>query len=642
MENEKSMVKQEETKSGSAHFVVATPTNVVSRMEQQRQHIQDLTERLRAADDKAKGLMMENADLKRQIRSLPQNDEARNNVLGANEKVDGGLDEPNGIHHQTISTSKEEEEEVAQNINSDVDETTLDRGVPERTHYDEAWNIHFVDLQRFKAMYGHMRVIKNYSKVLCEWVSRQRRVLSGKKKGIMNQARLDALDRIGFGAMEEDDHDVLQSAQFPEEEDNEEEVDDLDAFAQGVPQKDYLDKQWNVRFLEVREFRLKHGHCRVPPGYSKGLSSWGIYQRQLYNGTKRGNRGETIGMDATRIAALTSLGMDWGDGHKSRKQVDDLDNSPKRRRKSDVAPCSDFDTEPIASKRRESAPVHRLLVKNVDSSDSADYAVHRVNKNTDSSPGSADHRVDEESPGNSQRESACDVRKFALAPAGDQRASCPEPTAEVKTWESNLRRLKRFKAQKGHIRVTVFNDRSLFIWINRQRQLYRGTIKGCIRKDRVDALNAIGFDWQDANGRKEAREPDDGEADTSGHIINQGPVTEENTEAPIEQQSAKDTMHTVETEDIKQEQVSVDQSQELDKGVQEYHPRDRIWNLHFKNLQRYKKKHGSYKVFRTRDSVLNDWVSRQRLVYQGKKQGNLNEERRDALNRIGFANWGKS
>jgi Helicase associated domain len=188
-----------------------------------------------------------------------------------------------------------------------------------------------------------MRVSRNYNKFLSEWVSRQLRVLGGKKKGVMNKSRLDALGRIGFGASEDDDAPNEGKGQEEDEEGESErgeltrkQTAELQAFSKGIIPKDRLDKQWNMRFLELRGFRWVHGHCRVPPAYNKGLAlSWTIYQRQLFNSSKRGNQGETIGMDATRIAALTSLGMEWRDGHKTRNLpvANNVSSSiPKRRR----------------------------------------------------------------------------------------------------------------------------------------------------------------------------------------------------------------------------------------------------------------------------------------------------------------------
>jgi hypothetical protein len=668
-------------------------------MEEMKLHMEELKQRLVAAEGLlVNHLRQENAHMKRELLA-----DAKHDTFGTNEnrrvRRNQSSSPPEQEERKPLTTSvrpKKKARTRTKEAASQLD-PSIDIGVSPGNSYDAAWNVHFVNLQLFKKEYGHYNVFRGHSAVLSEWVSRQRRVLLGKKKGVMNASRQQALKRIGFTAAPDE---------MEEEEEDDEDIEgniDLDAYPDGIPAKDYLDRQWNERFHALRKFQREYKHCRVHPGtcyslfdpsivvirggdpiadissflrilsgYNKTLSSWVVYQRQLYNGNKRGNQGETIGMDATRIAALTSLGMHWKHAHKGTQR-------PKAESDSDSDTEAD-ELPAIASQKRMST----------DSKEEAGTPVCR--DYSFMSPENPEHR------------------KFA---------------PEDKSWEANLRRLTRFKATKGHLRVTVFNDRTLFIWINRQRQLYRS--KGGLKQSRIDSLNAIGFDWKDTKTRRaETSSSEDDDADKEDDVSKgddqskseesrkdeDEPMTEVKAESQTELATVvRDSESTANSElgatvvpepegstDPEKEELEVtvikaeadeesttpavaaaDKSQPdpaasmssssdeekskedtnneqpkdkddtkkdstpfvLDRGVPENNPRDRVWNLHFYNLQRYKRVHGNFVVSKSVDYSLQEWVSRQRMVYHGNKNGDLNQDRMDALNRIGFVWVGK-
>ena len=478
-----------------------TVNNVKPLVEQLYQQIHDLNERLASAETKIMHLKTENLSFKEHIRNLkPISDTCESmEALPSGERC-----QQSGVRLRTPRPSnKENESDHTSALVNNETSLNVQHGVPVRSHYDETWNAHFLDLQQFKAKFGHMRVSRDYNKVLCAWVLRQRRVLCRKKREVMDKSRLHALGRIGFHASE--DNDSTNKGNARDDVDDAEQIrqqtDKLQAFPNGIIPKDRLDKQWNMRFMELRSFRLMNGHCRVPPAYSKGLASWTIYQRQLFNGTKRGNHGETIGMDATRIAALTSLGMEWRDGHKARHPVKTdkiCHRIPKRQRESKGDSDSAIDHR-RSSKRPMGTSRYRLPPSRAQSSDlEQDLTDHIVNsEGHDSSPACIDHSLGVEVTHNDKLDFACKAQKTStLTPDTDKRTSHEDDIAvDAKAWESSFRRLKRFKLQKGHLRVAVFNDRSLFIWMNRQRKLYRGELASGISKDRIKLLNSIGFDW---------------------------------------------------------------------------------------------------------------------------------------------------
>jgi Helicase associated domain len=70
---------------------------------------------------------------------------------------------------------------------------------------------------------------------------------------------------------------------------------------------------WNVKFLQLREYRILNGHCNVP--LTKGsdlalLGQWVNNQRRAYGNVKNGKKGLKITPE--RIALLDGLGFNWG------------------------------------------------------------------------------------------------------------------------------------------------------------------------------------------------------------------------------------------------------------------------------------------------------------------------------------------
>ena len=76
-----------------------------------------------------------------------------------------------------------------------------------------------------------------------------------------------------------------------------------------VPMKS-REARWVIRYNELLEFRRKHGHCRVPHGYSSNrkLSWWVMNQRAQY--TAR-NQGKKSWLTDERIQLLDGLGFIW-------------------------------------------------------------------------------------------------------------------------------------------------------------------------------------------------------------------------------------------------------------------------------------------------------------------------------------------
>ena len=69
--------------------------------------------------------------------------------------------------------------------------------------------------------------------------------------------------------------------------------------------------RWGVKFRQMCEFKVKLGHCRVPPNYAANpkLGRW-VYDQQIrYRKIKEE---EASSVTAERIRALNGIGFDWG------------------------------------------------------------------------------------------------------------------------------------------------------------------------------------------------------------------------------------------------------------------------------------------------------------------------------------------
>ncbi|KAG7358387.1 helicase domain protein [Nitzschia inconspicua] len=211
--------------------------------------------------------------------------------------------------------------------NNDVqmDETA---SLPSRATNTPSWNDYFLQLVEFQKVHGHVRVPKRHPSRLGEWVSRQRQ-----RKSRLDSARIQLLDSIGFCWNAGDDkqhkeqdqwwqrfesvrYQVLQSPDMSLEEClNPSQLDWLRR-----QRNDYLDyyqwnytpsckltseqldalneldsswwktareRQWDVQFQALQEYRDKHGHCNVPSMYeNRKLANWVQTTRKKYKKVK--------------------------------------------------------------------------------------------------------------------------------------------------------------------------------------------------------------------------------------------------------------------------------------------------------------------------------------------------------------------
>lgn len=122
------------------------------------------------------------------------------------------------------------------------------------------WEAQFTKLVTFKKKHGHCNVPKDSAMGLGNWMKDQRKAWRTKKITPKQVERMQAL---------------------------------------GV-QWDPLEAQWLAKYLELVEFKKKHGHCNVPSKSKSNLGWWLRDQRRHFgNGTlqvDRRKRLETMGV----------------------------------------------------------------------------------------------------------------------------------------------------------------------------------------------------------------------------------------------------------------------------------------------------------------------------------------------------------
>jgi superfamily II DNA or RNA helicase len=131
---------------------------------------------------------------------------------------------------------------------------------------EASWEQRFVELEAFKAIYGHCNVPKCWTEnpQLGKWVSHQREY---RRQDTLCEERLQRLSELGFVW-------------------------------------DTLETTWEEKFKQLKAFKETYGHCNVPQGWSENpqLAKWVHYQRQS---RKEGRLNET------RIQCLNQIGFVW-------------------------------------------------------------------------------------------------------------------------------------------------------------------------------------------------------------------------------------------------------------------------------------------------------------------------------------------
>eukprot|EP00523_Entomoneis_sp_CCMP467_P006632 CAMPEP_0168732892 /NCGR_PEP_ID=MMETSP0724-20121128/8001_1 /TAXON_ID=265536 /ORGANISM="Amphiprora sp., Strain CCMP467" /LENGTH=343 /DNA_ID=CAMNT_0008779917 /DNA_START=113 /DNA_END=1144 /DNA_ORIENTATION=- len=147
-----------------------------------------------------------------------------------------------------------------------------------RPYQSGQWTEKFDELVEYRKTMGHCLVPHTYHEnlPLARWVKRQRyqfKLMKEGKSSTMTPDRVRALEEIGF---------IWDS--------------------QGAA--------WSERLEELRQYRMRFGHCNVPSNYSENpqLATWVKCQRRQY---KLYQEQKPSNMTAVRIEQLNVINFEW-------------------------------------------------------------------------------------------------------------------------------------------------------------------------------------------------------------------------------------------------------------------------------------------------------------------------------------------
>ena len=80
--------------------------------------------------------------------------------------------------------------------------------------------------------------------------------------------------------------------------------------------------QWSLMFSQAREYRIIHGHCKIPGhwGENQKLATWSSNQKMAYNKYKNGRKEYS----PERILKLESIDFWWGKKYPQRPSWDEM------------------------------------------------------------------------------------------------------------------------------------------------------------------------------------------------------------------------------------------------------------------------------------------------------------------------------
>jgi hypothetical protein len=205
---------------------------------------------------------------------------------------------------------------------------------------------------------------------------------------------------------------------------------------------EYYDKQWNMNYEHLVEFKRKYGHCMVPSKYEQdeSLGSWVGHQRHRHAKNK-------LRPDRTRI--LNEIGFVWA--------VERISNTNDK--------LWHQQHEQLVEFKRENGhcmvPTYYKQDKSLKEWVTTQRSNHGNNK----------IRPD--------RRKLLDELGFAWKPEG---------------WDQQYEKLVEFKHKKGHCMVPHRYEQDKFLgrWVNRQRTFHKNNK---MQPDREKLLDKIGFVW---------------------------------------------------------------------------------------------------------------------------------------------------
>ena len=355
-----------------------------------------------------------------------------------------------------------------------------------------------------------------------------------------------------------------------------------------------LNERWERRFDQLREFRRRFGHCRVPAKWKEDVpfGQWVHVQRAF---KKKG------ALSAMRIALLEGIGFEWherGDERSMDAYWDRMFAHLERFRE------EQGHTE-VPSSYRE---VRGL----------GDWVSNQREANNQ---------------GVLRPE-----RRERLAAIGFAWQSTRR--ADHERWERRFAQLLGFRARFGHCRVPNKwkEDIPFGHWVHVQRA-FKG--RGTLSPERIQRLNAIGFEWHGPHSRSYLY--DDRWAKMLAHLVEYQKQHGDTQVPPSFSPHGLGSWVGNQREARRKGTLRPDRREQLEamgfdwRGMHKA-GRER-WERRFAQLVAYRQQHGHCRVPAKwrEDAQFGHWVDNQRAF---KKAGTLSPERIRRLEEIGF-DWRK-
>ena len=343
---------------------------------------------------------------------------------------------------------------------SDEEDELFDEGRKERATtisrkelYEEAQFQSKVELLReYKRENGHCRVQWHYDingVKLGKWLKHQKeeyKKYSAGKPAYIRQERIDKLKAVGF-----DFNDTRQKRD---------------------------EAQWQSKLELLRQYQERNGHCRVPERSEIDgvkLGSWLTEQRAAYKRRSDGKPARKITQE--RIDQLEVIGFDFNDTKQKRDEaqwqskLELLRQYQERNGHCQVPERSEIDGVKLGSwlteqraaykRRSDSKPARKITQECIDQLEAIGFDFNDT-----------------------------------------------KPKREEAMWQSRFEQLRQYQVRNGHCRVPQsfeIDGVKLGRWIDSQRMGYKKHSEGKVAKiaqQRINALNAIGFEWCPGKSKK--------------------------------------------------------------------------------------------------------------------------------------------
>mmetsp|Transcript_13051 Transcript_13051/g.19878 ORF Transcript_13051/g.19878 Transcript_13051/m.19878 type:complete len:740 (+) Transcript_13051:2-2221(+) len=361
-----------------------------------------------------------------------------------------GRDDDEVIDVTELSPDKRNKKRICHNKNGEIYETATTGGLATANRAnDEQWTLRLEELREYKRREGTCNVPRQpaENRKLSIWVMTQRKQYKLRKEGkrsSMTEDRIALLEAEGF--MWARDHDT-----------------------------------WDERLRQLRLYKAEFGDCQVPKEYKPNpkLGYWVKTQRTQYNLLKKKKRST---MTATRIKALEAVGFSWN-GYTNRYKSGG--RSPVRNDKKwllryrELQAYREEHGNCLVPAKYEGNPQLGYWVNN-------QRQQYRLKKRGKPSLITQD-RID-----------MLTMEGFVWD------VNCQ------KSFEERLEELKEYKAQFGDCLVPSSYEENpqLGPWVMNQRNQYKRykmNLPAWITKEKIDALDALGFIWEsrdDAWGKR--------------------------------------------------------------------------------------------------------------------------------------------